>query len=106
MVKTTKKVEDNPITVNHKKKKSKKRPESWSRYIYKVFKIVHPNLEISKKSMSIMNSLVNDMFERICREAGRLAMSGKRKRLTSREVQTSVKLNFSGKLSMHAIKEK
>jgi len=34
-------------------------------YIYKVLKQVHPDTGISNKAMSIMNSFVNDIFERL-----------------------------------------
>lgn len=50
------------------KKKRKKRKESYSIYIYKVMKQVHPDTGISSKAMSIMNSFVNDLFERIATE--------------------------------------
>ena len=50
----------------------KKRTESYSSYIYKVLKQVHPDTGISKKGMSIMNSFINDIFERIASEAGKL----------------------------------
>ena len=36
------------------KKRSKKRVESYSTYIYKVLKQVHPDTGISKKGMSII----------------------------------------------------
>ena len=39
--------------------KSKKRTETYSSYIYKVLKQVHPDTGISKKGMSIMNSFIN-----------------------------------------------
>ena len=51
----------------------KKRTESYSSYIYKVLKQVHPDTGISKKGMSIMNSFINDIFGRIAGEAGKLA---------------------------------
>ena len=51
------------------KKRSKKRVESYSTYIYKVLKQVHPDTGISKKGMSIMNSFINDIFERIALES-------------------------------------
>ena len=37
-------------------KKKKSRTESYSTYIYRVLKQVHPDTGISKKGMSIMNS--------------------------------------------------
>lgn len=58
--------------------KSKKRTETYSSYIYKVLKQVHPDTGISKKGMSIMNSFINDIFERIASEAGKLATYNKK----------------------------
>merc|ERR1711874_71084 len=48
--------------------KGKKRKESYGIYIYKVLKQVHPDTGVSSKAMSIMNSFVNDIFERIAAE--------------------------------------
>ncbi|WP_411025205.1 histone H2B family protein, partial [Salmonella sp. s54836] len=68
-----------------KKHRKKSRKESYSIYIYKVLKQVHPDTGISSKAMSIMNSFVNDIFERIASEASRLAHYNKRSTITSRE---------------------
>merc|ERR1712215_302373 len=70
--------------------KGKKRKESYAIYIYKVLKQVHPDTGVSSKAMSIMNSFVNDLFERIAAEASRLAHYNKRSTITSREIQTAV----------------
>ncbi len=53
------------ITKGDNKKKHRKRKESYAIYIYKVLKQVHPDTGVSSKAMSIMNSFVNDIFERI-----------------------------------------
>merc|ERR1712071_190790 len=53
-------------------KKKSKRKESYGIYIYKVLKQVHPDTGVSSKAMSIMNSFVNDLFERIAAEASKL----------------------------------
>ena len=45
------------------KKRSKKRTESYSTYIYKVLKQVHPDTGISKKGMGIMNSFISHVFK-------------------------------------------
>ncbi|KAL3970457.1 NLR family CARD domain-containing protein 3 [Sarotherodon galilaeus] len=74
------------------KKKRKTRKESYAIYVYKVLKQVHPDTGISSKAMSIMNSFVNDIFERIAAEASRLAHYNKRSTITSREIQTAVRL--------------
>uniref|UniRef100_A0A182JDX5 Histone H2B n=1 Tax=Anopheles atroparvus TaxID=41427 RepID=A0A182JDX5_ANOAO len=79
--------------------------ESYAIYIYKVLKQVHPDTGISSKAMSIMNSFVNDIFERIAAEASRLAHYNKRSTITSREIQTAVRLLLPGELAKHAVSE-
>ena len=87
------------------KKKKRKRKESYAIYIYKVLKQVHPDTGVSSKAMSIMNSFVNDIFERIAAEASRLAHYNKRSTITSREIQTAVRLLLPGELAKHAVSE-
>ena len=87
------------------KKRRKRRRESYAIYIYKVLKQVHPDTGISSKAMSIMNSFVNDIFERIAAEASRLAHYNRRSTLTSREIQTAVRLLLPGELAKHAVSE-
>ncbi|CAE6425172.1 hypothetical protein ACGC1H_004812 [Rhizoctonia solani] len=88
-----------------KKKRKKTRKETYSSYIYKVLKQVHPDTGISNKAMAILNSFVNDIFERIAEEASRLASYSKKSTISSREIQTSVRLILPGELSKHAISE-
>ena len=57
-------------------KKKKSRTESYSTYIYRVLKQVHPDTGISKKAT-----------------------------LSAREIQTSVRLMLPGELSKHAVSE-
>src|SRR4051794_29185416 len=78
---------------------------SYSTFIYKVLKQVHPDTGISNKAMAIMNSFVNDIFERIAQEANRLAHYNKRNTITSREIQTAVRLLLPGELAKHAVSE-
>lgn len=105
--KTSKKATDKGPSSNEKKKKRKqrRRRESYGLYIYKVLKQVHPDMGISSKAMGILNSFVNDIFERIASEASRLAQYSKKSTLSSREIQTAVKLLLPGELSKHAISE-
>jgi histone H2B len=93
------------IAKTDKKAKHRKRKESYAIYIYKVLKQVHPDTGISSKAMSIMNSFVNDIFERIASEASRLAHYNKRSTITSREIQTAVRLLLPGELAKHAVSE-
>ncbi|KAI9906293.1 hypothetical protein PsorP6_003965 [Peronosclerospora sorghi] len=87
------------------KGRSKKRVESYSTYIYKVLRQVHTELGISKRGMSIMNSFINDIFERIASEAGKLSRYNKKSTLSSREIQTAVRLMLPGELAKHAVSE-
>jgi len=70
-----------------------------------VLKQVHPDTGISKKAMLIMDNFINDIFERIASEAGRLARYNKRHTITSREIQTAVRLILPGELAKHAVSE-
>jgi len=88
-----------------KKKRRKVRKETYSSYIYKVLKQVHPDTGISNKAMAILNSFVNDIFERIAGEASKLAAYSKKSTISSREIQTSVRLILPGELAKHAISE-
>lgn len=83
----------------------RKRTESFALYIYKVLKQVHPETGVSKKSMSIMNSFINDIFDRLADEAVRLIRYNKKRTLSSREIQTAVRLLLPGELSKHAVSE-
>ena len=87
------------------KKRKRKRKESYSIYIYKVLKQVHPETGISKRGMSIMNSFINDVFERIAGEAGKLCKYNNKATLSSREIQTAVRLALPGELAKHAVSE-
>ncbi|KAF9647662.1 histone-fold-containing protein [Thelephora ganbajun] len=88
-----------------KKKRRKTRKETYSSYIYKVLKQVHPDTGISNKAMAILNSFVNDIFERIATEASKLASYSKKSTISSREIQTAVRLILPGELAKHAISE-
>ncbi|KAI8086943.1 histone H2B [Gilbertella persicaria] len=87
------------------KKRKISRRETYSSYIYKVLKQVHPDTGISNKAMSILNSFVNDIFERIASEASKLAAYNKRSTISSREIQTAVRLILPGELAKHAVSE-
>uniref|UniRef100_A0A8C9Q2G1 Core Histone H2A/H2B/H3 domain-containing protein n=1 Tax=Spermophilus dauricus TaxID=99837 RepID=A0A8C9Q2G1_SPEDA len=87
------------------KKRKRSRKESYTPSMYKVLKQVHPDTGISSKAMGIMNSFVNDIFERIAGEASRLAHYNNRSTITSQEIQTAVRLLLPGELAKHAMSE-
>lgn len=85
------------------KTRKKARTETFSSYIFKVLKQVHPDSGISKKAMAIMNSFVRETFDRIFTETNRLTL--KKATLTSRDIQTAVRLLLPGELAKHAVSE-
>ena len=70
-----------------------------------MLKQTNPESGISSKAMSIMNSFVNDIFERIANESSRLSNHNGRSTISSREIQTSVRLLLPGELAKHAVSE-
>lgn len=88
-----------------RKRTKRRRTETFNLYIYKVLKQVHPDTGISKKAMNIMNSFINDIFGKIALESSKLVRYNQRKTLSSREIQTAVKLLLPGELAKHAVSE-
>lgn len=88
-----------------KKPRSKKRKESFKIFIFRVMKQVHPELTVSTRAMGIINSFVIDIFERLASEASKLAKLGRRATMSSRDIQTAVRLILPGELSKHAVSE-
>jgi histone H2B len=103
--KTTPAVKKSTKKGDEKKTRRRSRHETFSVYIYKVLKQVHGDTGISKKSMAIMNSFINDVFEKISLEASKLVRYNKKHTLSAREVQSAVKLLLPGELAKHAIIE-
>ena len=59
------------IAGSSKKKRRQRRKECYGIYISNVLRQVHPDVGVPSKAMSIMNSFVNDIFERIASEVSR-----------------------------------
>ena len=85
--------------------RKRKRNETYSLYIYKVLKQVHPEVGISRRAMSVMNSLMNDTFDRLCSEAANLVRVSRRRTMSARSVQSAVQLLLPGELAKHAVSE-
>ncbi|KAJ4834928.1 Histone H2B.3 [Turnera subulata] len=77
-----------PVTASASLILSEKRPK------------VHPDIGISSKAMGIMNSFINDIFEKLTQEASHLARYNT---ITSWEIQTAVRLVLPSKLAKHAV---
>ncbi|KAL6838489.1 hypothetical protein ACP4OV_031734 [Aristida adscensionis] len=77
----------------------------YRRYVWQVLKQVHPELGVSGRAMEVLDMFIADMFERLAEEAARLTKATGRATLTSREVQSAVRLVLPGELGKHAISE-
>jgi histone H2B len=88
-----------------KKARKGKGKRSFATYIRRALGQVNKDLTLSGKSMAILNSFVNDYFDRIATEAAALARASKRTTLGSREVQTAVRLLLPAELAKHAMAE-
>lgn len=94
------------VAMGSQSKRSKKNKQpTFTLYIWKVLKQIHPEIGIGKRGMNIMNSFMNDIFERMATEAARLLRTMNKKTLTSREIETSVRLMLPGELAKHAVSE-
>ncbi|XP_067829788.1 histone H2B type 1-L-like [Heptranchias perlo] len=87
------------------KKRRRSRKLSYSTYVYRVLTQVHPATRISSKAMSVMNSFVVDIFERIASEASHLIHYNNRRTISAREIQSAVRLMLPGELAKHAVSE-
>lgn len=87
------------------KKPKKSATSTFSTFIYRVKKQVHPDLGVSKSSMKIIESFITDFFERICRESSLLMTSSGNKSLRTVDVLAAINLVLPGELGKHAINE-
>jgi histone H2B len=76
---------------------------SFQTYIYRVVKEVMPELTISKKSMALLNDIMVELFDKIMKESRELMVYSKKHTLTSKEIETAVRLLFPGELQKLAV---
>jgi histone H2B len=82
-----------------------RRKERFNPYIYKVLKQVHPDQGLTKKTMEIMNDFMNDIFDRLAIQAGKLVKQTKRQTMNNNDVRAAVRLILPGELAKHAVSE-
>ncbi|XP_004685968.1 PREDICTED: histone H2B-like [Condylura cristata] len=82
---------------------AKKQRQSFTTYFPRVLKKIHEDLSLSQEALSVLDSFVKVMFERIVQEASHLVRSNQRATLTSREIQTAVRLLLPGDIGKHAV---
>ncbi|KAM6156528.1 histone H2B subacrosomal variant-like [Erethizon dorsatum] len=76
---------------------------NYSLYVKRVLKEVVPQRAISSYTLEVMNTLINDIFERIAVEAHHLMCSRNRCTLTPEDIRKAVYLLLPGKLAKYAV---
>ncbi|XP_014205189.1 histone H2B-like [Copidosoma floridanum] len=106
-------VETLPKPVQGESKK-KKRPRRYKKAkgvetsyvvpIYRVLRQIYNDQTISKRAMDVVNTFMNDIFERIAREAAILVKYNKHKTMTPLDIESATKLVLGGgELTKHAV---
>lgn len=88
----------------------KRRVPTFKTYLYKVLKQVHADKGFTGQGMTVMNDIMNDLLLRMCQELNTLsafdvATGRSKSTISSRHVQTVVRLMFPGELAKHAVSE-
>ena len=86
-------------------KNKRKNKRTWNVYVYRTLKQIHKDIGMSSKGMRVMNSFVQDIFERIAVEAASLTRITKTSQMSSRAIQTAVRLILPPELAKHAMAE-
>ncbi|XP_007530522.1 histone H2B, sperm-like [Erinaceus europaeus] len=92
----------------HRRRRRRRRRHclrNFGRYFPRVLKNVQKGMSLTKKAVKILNSFVEDIFQRIAEEASHLAFTSNRTTITCREIQTAVRLLLPGELGKHAVLE-
>ena len=89
-----------------KKAVSTRKPKrSFSIYATRTLKALEPKATMASKTKKIINSFVNDIFDRLATQAAALARVNNKQTLGSREMQTAVRLVLPADLAKHAMSE-
>ena len=87
------------------RKRTKRKVYTFKSHIYKVLKQVHPDTGFTTDAKEQMNHFVEHFADKIADEAAFLAKKEHKKTISSREVQTAVRLVIPGELAKHAVSE-
>lgn len=70
--------------------------------LYQVLRKIDPNGTISSKAMDVLNDMMIDLLERLCKEAQNIREMNGVQTLTPRDFQTAARILLPGQLSGHA----
>jgi histone H2A len=86
-------------------KRHRARKYTFSTYIYKVLKQVHPELGASSKGMLVLNGMCQSLIAKLMSVANELCQKNKKQTITTREIQTAVRMCLPGELAKHGVSE-
>ena len=85
--------------------KSHTKTGRWDIYLRKVLAQVHPDMSFSSLGKRVACDIICHLEDKIGRVATMLAMHSGKQTVSSREVQTAVRLTFPGELAKYAVSE-
>lgn len=89
-----------------RKRRHTLKQKSFNTYIIKVLKQVHPDSSIGEKEgIPMVNSFLNVVTDQLATAVSILLKRTGRNTVTSREIQSAIRLRFPGELAKHAISE-
>ncbi|EAN78450.1 histone H2B, putative [Trypanosoma brucei brucei TREU927] len=87
------------------KKTRRQRKRTWNVYVSRSLRSINNQMSMTSRTMKIVNSFVNDLFERIAAEAATIVRVNRKRTLGARELQTAVRLVLPADLAKHAMAE-
>lgn len=78
---------------------------SYRTYVYKVMKQVHPDTGMGSSALNNLDSIAHFVIKKVMRPVNIITRREKVMTITSRHVQTGVRLAFPGELAKHAVSE-
>ena len=91
--------------MSSRKRTNRKKVYTFKPHIYKVLKQVHPDTGLTTDGKEQMNHFVEHFADKIADEAVFLAKKEHKATISSREIQTAVRLVLPGELARHAVSE-
>lgn len=91
--------------MSSRKRTNRKKVYTFKPHIYKVLKQVHPDMGFTADAKEQMNHFVEHFADKIADEAVFLAKKEHKATISSREIQTAVRLVLPGELARHAVSE-
>lgn len=74
-------------------------------YLNKVLKQVHPDIHITSDARISLNVMIHELARNLCGRISSLMRDGNKATVSSREVQSAIRLHMPGELAKHAVSE-